>query len=61
MQNPTANTPKNTHDTAITATELYAIDLNPKFLAQSRLKDDGSVIMKWETTEGVYYTKSQVF
>ena len=52
---------KNTADTAITATQLYAIDASPKFLAQSPIQDDGSVIMKWDTTGGVYYTKSQVF
>lgn len=45
----------------VTATELYKIDASPKWLAQSPVKDDGSVIMKWETTAGIVYSKSQVF
>ena len=61
MQNPADNTPKNTKETPLTAKELYQIDAKPIWLAQSPLQDDGTVIMKWKTINGVYYTKSRVF
>lgn len=48
-------------DNPITATQLYAIDANPVFLAQGRLQDDGSIIMKWKTILGIRFTKSQVY
>ena len=61
VMNNTVNKPVNTKSSPITATELYAIDANPIFVWQSALNDDGSIIMKWETCKGIYYTKSQVF
>ena len=50
-----------TQENPINATQLYAIDANPVFLAQGNIQDDGSIIMKWKTIKGIRFTKSQVY
>ena len=44
----------------VTPTELYAINLNPKFIGQTRLRKDNTYIMAWRIGKKEYETLNTI-